>query len=352
MFPELETDFEWEFDIAARQERAHAAKLGFMPLTRSFGESEIVGNDDRRRVANTLQVPFRFICCLEFLFTNPATGATHPWRGSGTLISECHVLTAAHNVLRDPSKDVTGFPIGYRKPSQMWVAPARNDRNFHGGASEVKTARVSPQWQASANRQTAGGNKVHIPGPTQFDFALLTLRIPLGARHPTPLTMQLPAPPLGWWGHRQFGGDTRIRAYSTSLWQKLRRETVNLSGYPADKCRHRPLIGGATQDEIDACQQSRVPDMEDFRDWGSTQWHSSGSIVNPLQSPGLITYNLDSVAGHSGGPIWLNWEGHRNLIAIHTGGFNASSNRGLRITPQLLQQLRAWMRADRIEPTF
>lgn len=334
-----------------RRLRSDIGRLLGVPAAEA--EGELIGNDDRVRVADTLAIPFRFICCLEFLFTNPTTGDTHPWRGSGTLISDRHVLTAAHNVLRDPSQDVAGFPIGYRRPTRMLVAPARNDRNFPGDSSNVQTARVSPQWQATANRQTAGGNTAHIPGPRQFDFALLTLASPLGARQPlAPVTMQLPAPPLGWWGHGQFGGKTRIRAYSAELWQRLRNQTVNLSGYPADKCRHRPLIGAATQAELDACQQSRVPGMEEFRDWGSTQWRSSGSIVNPLQAPGLVTYNLDSVAGHSGGPIWLNWEGYRNLVAIHTGGFSAAANRGVRITAPLLQQLRTWMKADRVEPTF
>ena len=327
------------------------------PRRRSGREYIIIGTDDRRLVTNTLSIPFRFVCCLAFEFVNPNTGDRLFRRGSGTLISDRHVLTAAHNVLNDMSQVVIAtpgiapFPTRYLRATNMMVAPARNDRILHGNSSSVTAMRVSRPWQATANRQTALGNINHIAAPQQSDYALLTLRFPLGAREPLPVTMQLPPPPLGWWGHRRFGGNTRIRAYDTALLRRLRNETVNLSGYPVDKCRSGPRLRAATAAEIAACT-GHVPDMEEFRDIGSTQWHSSGQLVNPFQATGLITYNLDSVAGHSGGPIWLNWEGFRNLLAIHTGNFNAAANRGILITGQLLSQLRTWMRADRVEPTF
>lgn len=338
--------FEYEFEAVAA------------PRGRGSGEYQIVGNDDRVRVTNTLAIPFRFICCLEFEFNEPASGGTHFLRGTGTLVSDRHVLTAAHNVLRDVSRDDTNFPINYRLPDVMFVAPARNDRNFHGGVAEVQVragaplARVAPLWRANADRQRAGGNTTHLPGPMQADYALLTLSLPLGARVPTPTSMQLPPPPLGHWGHPRFGGGTRIRAYDSAHWGRLRNETINLSGYPGDKCRHWPLVGSATNAQLRARKCfTNIPGMEPFIDLGSTQWRSTGSILNPAQAPGLITYDLDTATGHSGSPVWLNWEGYRNLVAIHTGESGAV-NRGLRITAPILQQLRAWMIADGVRPTF
>src|SRR5690348_4375717 len=69
-------------------------------------ESEIFGNDDRQPVTNTLQIPFRFVCCIAFEVVNPSNGKSIPLRGSGTLIGERHVLTCAHVVLDDHSKTV------------------------------------------------------------------------------------------------------------------------------------------------------------------------------------------------------------------------------------------------------
>lgn len=319
----------------------------------SSAEYQIIGTDDRVRVTNTLEIPFRFVCCIELRFIHPTTGAVVPLRGSGTLISDRHVLTAAHNALVDMSTKNSSFPINFVRPNSMFVAPARNDRNFPGWFSDVQTARVSPAWQATANRQTAAGNTAHISPPRQSDWALLTLRTPLGTRQPNaPVTMQLPAPPLAWWSHPQFGGRTRIRAYDNAHWLRLRNESLNISGYPADKCRHRPARGSATPQEIRACANSRVPDMEDFVDWASTQWRSFGRIVNPFDASGLITYSFDTAGGHSGGPVWLNWEGHRNLVAIHTRRHGTTANAGVRITEPLLRQLRVWMRSDRVQPTF
>lgn len=86
---------------------------------------------------------------------------------------------------------------------------------------------------------------------------------------------------------------------------------------------------------------------------------SAGRLIEPAQSPGLMTFDADSAQGHSGGPVWLNWQGRRNLVAVNTGGFprltapfDIIANQGVRITAPLLQQLRAWMRVDRVQPGF
>src|SRR5215213_4673154 len=323
------------------------------PRRRSPAEY-LVPPDDRVLVTDTLEIPARFICCLEFMFLNPTTKEPLPFRGSGTLISDRHVLTAAHNVLVDMSQSNPNFPISYVYPDRMYVAPARNDRDFPGHSSEVKTARVSPVWKATAERQRAAGNVAHIEPPKQADYALLTLSEPLGTREPflPPTPMQLNPPPLGHWGHPKFGGNTRIRAYDNSLWYKLRNETLNVSGYPGDKCRTKPRSGSATRDELIACIDE-VPDIWPFLDWGSTQWRSHAKIIKPFDLSGLLSYELDTMPGHSGSPVWLNWEGYRNLVAIHTWQLDGLTTAGVRITEPLLQQLRYWMHSlDGVQPTF
>lgn len=327
---------------------------GYVAPRRGSSAESLVPPDGRVLITNTLEIPARFVCCLEFTFVHPTTQEPARARGSGTLISDRHVLTAAHNVLIDMSESDHSFPINYVYPDRMYVAPARNDRAFPGDHSEVKTARVSPAWKATADRQRAAGNQAHIEPPNQADYALLTLETPLGAQEPhfevTP--MQLNPPPLGHWGHPKFGGGTRIRSYANSMWHKLRNETLNVSGYPADKCRSKPRTGSATPDEISACLID-VPDIWPFRDKGSTQWRSHGKILKPFDESGLLSYELDTMAGHSGGPVWLNWEGYRNLVAIHTSQLSPSATAGVRITETLLQQLRYWMlKLDGVSPTF
>ncbi len=98
-----------------------------------------------------------------------------------------------------------------------------------------------------------------------------------------------------------------------------------------------------------------------FRDQGSTPWVSTDRVVNPAPAdmPDMITYMADSAHGQSGGPVWLNWEGFRNLVAINTTGyprlttpFDIIANMGVRITEPVLRLLRGWMRADGVSATF
>jgi V8-like Glu-specific endopeptidase len=63
----------------------------------------------------------------------------------------------------------------------------------------------------------------------------------------------------------------------------------------------------------------------------------------------LILYDMDTMPGHSGSPVWL---ASKNLVAIHTGPGRfvpgeppRRSNRGVRITSEVLSQVQAWMRS-------
>lgn len=322
-----------------------------LPSQRSdSADPEIFPPDGRRRVTNTLLVPFRFVCCLEVTFVHPVSGQTVFERGTGTLISDQHVLTAAHVVFSD---SVPSLPGRYLRARNILVAPARNDRVLPFGFSGVTNVRVDPRWQAAASRTAASGT--HVTAPPQADFALLTLATPLGRQDPLVATMQLG--PLGFWGSPQQGLGTRIRPIELA---RLRNQPVNVAGYPIDKCRDRPAFRPATPAEIAACQGTIV-DQPEFRDQGSTQWVATDRVVNPAPAdmPEMITYMADSTHGQSGGPVWLNWQGFRNLVAINTTGyprlttpFDIIANMGVRITEPLLRLLRGWMRADGVSATF
>ena len=90
-------------------------------------------------------------------------------------------------------------------------------------------------------------------------------------------------------------------------------------------------------------------------------WRSNGHIVNPSPptEPRSITYDMDSFHGDSGGPVWVRWQDYRNIVAVHTGGFpdpadptRIIANMGVRITDEVLTQLRTWMRADGVTANF
>jgi V8-like Glu-specific endopeptidase len=317
-----------------------------VPQFRS-GEFEFIGlGDERSLVTNPLAVPFCFICWVEAVSPtfNPVGPKARFLRNSGTIVSARHVLTAAHNVLPGPSP--TMLTLGQ---TIARVAPRRHGRALLGGISEVTMIRVAPQWLGTAD--------------PQVDFALLTLEHDLGTaiiKQPKVgpnATIDLETPggtgsakviqtgdgQFGFWGHKQLGGGTRIIPRTTN---DLRGQPLNHAGYPNDKCRDKPSSGSGTMVQLAAC-----PSI----DRGSMQWATSdGVVVDPAPStaPGLLLHNLDTKSGQDGGPIWLHWQGFRNLVAIHTGDFSAIANKSVRITEPLLRQLRKWMREDRVEPTF
>jgi V8-like Glu-specific endopeptidase len=280
-------------------------------------EYEIIGADNRHRVASGKDTPYRWICHLDLQFPDPdVAGGLIGFGGSGLLISPRHILTAGH-CLFDKITGSNNKNSASVQVSKIFVTPGSN-----GGASgsfgtytATKVQFTSP-WKASFNYK--------------FDFGLITLDENIGSKQMASLGGKV----LGYWGDPVNGSNTRIKAKSSA---ELTGNSVNISGYPGDK------------------------------KWG-TQWRAFGKIVNisPAAGAELVYYDLDTCGGHSGGPVWQLWEQYRNLIAIHTGpcipirgnsdciavtgkpcfpgGQRFSSNRGVRITDILLNQVREWIK--------
>jgi V8-like Glu-specific endopeptidase len=70
-----------------------------------------------------------------------------------------------------------------------------------------------------------------------------------------------------------------------------------------------------------------------------TMWYH-GMKVKSLQ-PRVLVYDIDTMGGQSGSPLWIKQNGKRVQVGIHTNGM-ASGNSGTRITLPVFNNLKKW----------
>jgi glutamyl endopeptidase len=96
---------------------------------------------------------------------------------------------------------------------------------------------------------------------------------------------------------------------------QLRQRMVNLSGYPGD--------GG-----------KMGPDREP-----ASQWWMARQITSVASRS--FAYDIDTVGGQSGSPVWTLQNGQRIAVGIHTNGF-VGGNSATRITAPVFNNLKMW----------
>ncbi|MEO6550340.1 MAG: hypothetical protein ABIN94_20210 [Ferruginibacter sp.] len=295
-------------------------------------EGEVYDPDKRKAIVNTLRSPYRWICRLELDF-NGRKGI-----GTGTLISPRHILTCGHNLFNNIMWG--GAP---REATAIKVSPGYNCAGKIAapfGHSFMSKVNYHDNWKTGLNGQ--------------YDYGLITLNSAIGKKQ----FEILGGKPLGFWGEKVNGDNTRIIPQTTV---NLKDKSFNISGYPGDKCCYLQLAGKDVADLNPDPHKKRInPNLfgdcstllsgtrykgDPFQMWGGAQFSSFGKITNPSPAgqPRLILYDLDTFPGHSGSPLWVRWQQYRNLIAIHTGSFPPTNNRGIRITEEVMKQVRAWM---------
>lgn len=296
----------------------------------------IIGSDERQRVRDLDKAPYRWICALDLQF--PFQGSAQLNKGTGFLISNRHVLTAAHNVIPargiealnitvipalDGSKLLQKSPVGLQK-----VKP---------GQPPIGSLTPAKWWVPNQYRTTLA---------PVWDFALLTLPKEWPSYH---------GMTYGYWSDTRYVPETKIVAVTPSTFVGTQ---IALSGYPADKCK-----SSACAPCISLAPTNYDP-VRKKQSWASTQWEANGT-VQPNSPPGLILYDADACTGMSGSPVWQRKIVEKReileLVAIHTGthtrrnpqtGLNETLNRGIPMVAQLLGLLRQLMLSDGEQARF
>jgi len=291
----------------------HTAELG----------DEVLGHDDRVRVKDTLTLPARWVCAIDLLIDDPKLGKGVPplggrSRGTGILIGPRHVLTAAHvfdDIELEVDNAIRKVPV-----AKVRVSPARNgDNTDHPLGSAYSKAFRRPQPYSPLN-----------------DYALIVLDGDLSQK-----THKSMKGPLGYWGQ-----SPKVAALRVLDPAKLGNPTISVIGYPGDRCGNDVIEGDnpkQLENRIRYCARQRRDE------WASTAWQSSGTART--NAGGLLLHDADTYEGQSGGPIFLRRDDTFELLGVHSGVFNPdsgppTSNRGVRVTTQMLNDLRDWINAD------
>jgi len=107
----------------------------------------------------------------------------------------------------------------------------------------------------------------------------------------------------------RLGDRTGFFGYALRNDANLRRAALNLSGYPSDKAG------------------------------GNQQWFMAQRAK--AVSPRVITYDIDTMGGQSGSPVWVMEGGARYAVGIHTNGAS-SGNSATRIEAGVFARLTEW----------
>ena len=177
----------------------------------------IGGHDERMPVKDSLAVPFRWVCKL-WIQSRIKFGAGHEEKtglaplASGVLITPRHVLTVAH-VLRGIKQ--RGSVTEEHEAFHVEVAPAANQGRNPFGRVAAASWKIAANWKPGTNS-------------SQFDYALITLKEPVGDWTLKEWNNQR----LCYWGSTAGGAGTSVDAVPSTLLKKLIGARVATAGYP------------------------------------------------------------------------------------------------------------------------
>lgn len=166
--------------------------------------------------------------------------------------------------------------------TRIEVSPGRNGSDFPFGTVVGQQFRTLDRWINNEDED--------------FDIGCIRLEEPIGEK-------------VGWFSTAAFPASD------------LEGFLLNLSGYPSDR--------GA----------------------GTEQYHHKNRVLNVTER--RVFYDVDSFGGQSGAPVWIHEtpDSVPIVIGIHAYGIGGSphglqANSAPRIIPEVLDQIRQWVKAD------
>lgn len=294
-------------------------------------EYEILGTNDMDAVANSLAVPYRWICRLDIDYEITPFGTsrklTGTGRGTGTLISPCHVLTTAHNLIYYD-------PVGRNtlRATRIRVAPAHDGSSNPPVATvevDLSQSQVHRLWDVSRRYDSTGAaNNAGEVETNRYDYALLRLRTAIGDSQVAAL-----GGPLGYWDNQGSGGVARFQRVEPVV---LRRNAVFVAGYGSDDCVRAARTARSNRNIRLGSQLTATGHIRLSMEGRGTQYVGRS-----------MAHDVDTCGAQSGAPVCLELNGIYYLVGVHTGGVALTSgsrtNHAVRVTMEVSNQVRAWM---------
>lgn len=252
-------------------------------------ESEYLRTDDDLRedyrdppkqfkVANTFSIPFRWICKVSVL----RNGKYHHG-GSGVLISDRHVLTAAH-VVYDVYQN--------RAQYDLEVTPAADGNDDLGTYSSSAKPLIPALYE---------------PEKIDYDYALITLDSAIARK----TFNEIGKDKLRFWGSPDSGAGTVLVRVDP---KNLLTQTAYTAGYPKNKGLR-------------------------------SMWCFSGLLVSVQEKNRTMSFTGSATEGQSGSPVWTQSGGQYSLVGILVA--RGDVNLVVRVTREFVRQIREWMTPKR-----
>ncbi|MEO8450182.1 MAG: trypsin-like peptidase domain-containing protein [Gemmatimonadota bacterium] len=252
--------------------------------------SGIIGDDDRRKVADSLEAPCRWICQL-WIRRKDSDGNVTVTGATGVLISPRHVLTVAHALL-EAKKDDHGRWITY-EATDVRATPARSgDHRPLDTYPATLPPMIAPKYDPKGTR-------------VDRDFAILTLDTAVGDKE----LAAIGGAKLGYWG--SAGGKGSLQPVPAA---QLQGKTAITVGYPGDH-------------------------------GGDTGYLSTGRLSGVYESRPIMDISADACQGQSGSPVWINVDGKHCLVGMMVM-VTPTSNLAIRVSADVCRQLCAWMKGQ------
>jgi V8-like Glu-specific endopeptidase len=252
-------------------------------------ETGIIGDDNRVRITDTTRVPFRWICKIEV--KDDRGRLQHG--GTGVLVSDRHVLTAAH-VIETAAQNMQRFSIEVKPALDYGTEP-------FGSYAVSTTPKLPRHYRRDAENAL------------DWDYALLTLPAAVGRRTFSKLGGQA----LGHWGSPSGGANSVFARPDPST---LNGKAAFTAGYPRSAGAQKLLC-------------------------------AAGILVSVVSTRRTMRITADTTLGQSGSPVWIVQDGRCCLVGIAAGA-GTHLNVVVRVTRELVRQVRAWIVEDGDTPSM